>query len=112
MKNFVKMLGLAAVCGGLMASAPAKADTYFRTTDKVILRSYVTAPTTTTSTVTFYKPGTVLPETVTYSELPTTVTTKLVPAPEGDVYVSEGGNVYLINKEKRVVVDGITVYDR
>ncbi len=61
------------------------------------------------STMTFYKPGTVLPSTVTYTELPSTVVTQLPPAPEGEAYVTTDNNVYLVNKQTRTVVDGVTV---
>ena len=61
------------------------------------------------STMTFYKPGTVLPSTVTYTEVPQTLVTQLPAAPEGEIYVSADNNVYLINKQTRTVVDGVTV---
>ena len=105
MKTFVKIAGLAIGCGVLIASVPAKADVYFRDNDRTVLRSYVTTEPTSTSTVTYYAPGTALPETITYSELPTTVTTRLAPPPPGDKYVIVGRTAYLIEPEKRVVID-------
>jgi hypothetical protein len=103
MKHLVKTVSLVALSAGMLSALPAKADVYFRDNDRVVLRSYVT--TTPGQTVTYYTPGTVLPDTVTYNELPTTVTTKLVAPPPGDVYVAIGGNAYLIDRDKRVVVD-------
>ena len=107
MKTFVKIAGLAVSCGVLIASCPARADVYFRDNDRTVLRSYVTTEpaSTTTSTVTYYAPGTALPETITYSELPTTVTTRLAPPPPGDKYVIVGRTAYLIEPKKRVVID-------
>jgi hypothetical protein len=106
MKTFVKIAGLAIGCGVLIASLPARADVYFRDTDRPILRSYVATPApASTGTVTYYAPGTALPETITYSELPTTVTTRLAPPPPGDKYVIVGRTAYLIEPENRVVID-------
>lgn len=107
MKKIATPFALALICAGLLTSVSAKADVYFRDNDRVILKDYVTAP---SEKVTFYTPGTVLPETVTYTELPDTVTTKLSPAPAGDVYVSSGGNVYLIQKDSRKIVDAVQLY--
>jgi len=56
-------------------------------------------------------PGTVLPATVTFTELPTTVTVKLTPPPAGDEYVAVGGNFYLINRDKRLVIDAEKLAD-
>lgn len=116
MKTQTALLSLAVLCASLITSLPAKADTYFRDNDRVILRTYVTTTTTTTptttttttptsQTVTYYTPGTEIPSTVTYTTLPTTVTTKLAPAPQGAEYVLIGGNAYLIDHDKRVVID-------
>ncbi len=107
MKNLATPFALALICAGLLTSISAKADVYFRDPDRVVLRDYVTAP---TERVTFYTPGTILPETVTYTELPTTVTTKLVSPPSGAVYVSSGGNVYLIDKSSRKILDAVSLY--
>jgi hypothetical protein len=107
MKKFATPFALAVICAGLLVSATAKADIYFRDPDRVVLKEYVTAP---TERVTFYAPGTILPETVTYTELPTTVTTRLMSPPEGAVYVSSGGNVYLLDKRKRRVIDAVQLY--
>ena len=102
MKNLLTVLSLAMVLGGLTASLPAKADFYFTDNDRVVLKRVVVAPTD-TKTVTYYTPGTVIPETVTYEELPMTVTSQLTPAPEGDAYVSIGGNVYLIDRDRKII---------
>jgi hypothetical protein len=107
MKNFVRLFALAVIAAGLLASAAAKADVYFRDNDRVVLREYVTAP---SEHVTFYTAGSILPETVTYSELPSTVVEKLSPAPSGATYVSYGGNVYLIDKKKRTIIDAVQLY--
>ncbi len=107
MKKLATPFALALIAAGLLASVSAKADVYFRDPDRVILKDYVTAP---SENVTFYSPGTILPETVTYTELPSTVTTKLVPAPAGATYVSSGGNVYLINKSDRKIIDAVQLY--
>jgi hypothetical protein len=63
------------------------------------------------ATVTYYQPGTVIPSTVTYTALPATVTTRLPAAPSGEMYVTSGSGVYLINPDTRTVVDTIKVYD-
>jgi hypothetical protein len=107
MKKIVTLCALGIIGAGLVTSVSARAEVYFRDTDRVILKDYVTAPSETT---TFYSAGTVLPETVTYTELPATVTTKLVAAPAGDEYVSAGGNVYLIDKSNRKVIDAVQLY--
>lgn len=107
MKKFATPIALALICAGLLTSISAKADIYFRDPDRVVLKEYVTAP---TERVTFYSAGTILPETVTYTELPTTVTTKLATPPEGAVYVSSGGNVYLIEKKSRKIIDAVSIY--
>lgn len=107
MKKIATPIALAVICAGLLVSATAQADIYFRDPDRVVLREYVTAP---AERVTFYAPGTVLPETITYTELPTTVTTRLLSPPSGAVYVSAGGNVYLLDKRNRRVIDAVQLY--
>lgn len=114
--KFLKTIAGVAIIGGTLACAlPANAATtvYFRDTDRTVLRTYVTKPaTTTTETVTtYYEPGTTIPETVTYTSLPTEVTAKLVAPPPGDEYVVIGSNAYLIDTNKRVVIDATRVYD-
>ena len=139
MKLFAKFLGAVAVCtvAGTMA---AHADTVvLQSTDRDVIREWVYdshngCPAGTVmqekqryfglvhpyhnciipkgANVTFYKPGTVIPETVTYSPLPETVTTRLPAPPSGEVYVSSSDNgIYLINPTTRTVVDTINVYD-
>lgn len=101
MKNIAKLLSFAVICGATtLAHVPAKADFYFTDNDRVILRRAVVRP---AENVTVFSPGTVIPETVTYEELPMEVTRQLSPAPDGDLYVSYGGNVYLIDHDRRVV---------
>jgi hypothetical protein len=131
------MLGAAAICGGLMASAPAKAQTItIEDRDRMLLSDWVyinnkgCPPGSTrmkkehflglgkptyrcvvpkNSNVTFYQPGTVLPQTVTYTELPSYIVDALPPPPSGQVYVSADNAVYLIKPETRTVVDSVTV---
>lgn len=116
MKTFTRVIGVAVLAGGLFASLPASAAIYFKDTDREVLRSYVTvspsgsSTTTTKTTTTYYEPGTAIPETVTYSELPTTVVSKLSPPPEGDTYVTVGSNVYLIDHDRKVV-DALRIED-
>ncbi|HTK85600.1 MAG TPA: hypothetical protein VL625_11005 [Patescibacteria group bacterium] len=117
MKTFTRVIGIAVVAGALFAVLPAKADVYFKDTDRDVLKSYVTVTpstgtttTTTKTTTTYYQPGTVIPDTVTYSELPTTVVSKLSPPPEGDTYVTIGSNAYLVDKDRKVV-DAIRLED-
>ena len=107
MKNLATPFALALICAGLLVSVSAKADMYFRDPDRVVLKDYVTAP---GEHVTFYNSGTILPDTVTYSELPETVTTRLSPAPANSVYVSSGGNVYLIDRGSRKILDSVELY--
>jgi hypothetical protein len=121
MKKITGLLSLAIIGCGLVASLPAKADTYFRDRDRVILRHYVTTTTTTTTTtptttptkrtVTYYTPGTVLPDTVTYTELPVDVTTQLMMPPSGGKYIIIEGNAYLLDPEKRLVIDAERLED-
>ena len=108
MKNLLMVLSLGVVLGGLTASFPAKADFYFTDNDRIILKRVVVAPAD-TKTVTYYTPGTVIPETVTYEELPMTISSELTPPPEGDTYVSIGGNVYLIDRDRKII-DGTELY--
>lgn len=116
MRTFTRVIGVAVLAGGLFASLPASAAIYFKDTDREVLRSYVTvspsgtSTTTTQTTTTYYEPGTVLPETVTYTELPTTVVSRLSPPPEGDTYVTIGSNAYLIDRDRKVV-DAIRIVD-
>lgn len=108
MKTTLKTLTLAVIAAGIaFAVTPAAANVYFRTSDTVVLRSYVPAP---KETVTFYATGDLLPETVTYAELPTTVTTKLIAPPAGAFYVSAGGNVYLMERKSRRIIDAVQLY--
>ncbi|HTK84589.1 MAG TPA: hypothetical protein VL625_05830 [Patescibacteria group bacterium] len=113
MRHVKTLLGLAVIGGTLACALPSHAATtvYFRDNDRTVLRSYVTQPTGTTETVTtYYQPGTTIPGTVTYTTLPNEVTAQLAPAPEGDQYVVIGSNAYLIDPDKRVVIDATRVY--
>src|SRR5688572_25504516 len=105
MKASVRLLSLALAGGIMLSSLPAMAEVFFRTEDRAVLHSYVTTVPAAESTVTFFSPGSVLPDTVTYTELPATVTTKLVAPPEGKKIAYIGRNVYLIDPERRMVVD-------
>ena len=107
MKKISKLLTVTLAAGIAMASFSAKAALYFQDNDRVVLRSYVTTLPQSSTTVTYYNPGSVIPETVTYTELPVTVSSKLVAPPQGDKYVVIGRNVYLLNPEKRMIVDAI-----
>ncbi len=102
MNTLAKLLGIAVVCGGIAVSLPAKAEFYFTDNDRLILRRAVVEPSD-YDQVTFYTRGTILPETVHYQVLPLAVTRGLAPAPEGDVYVSYGGNVYLIDRDRKII---------
>jgi hypothetical protein len=117
MKTSVKLLSLAFVGGSLLAAIPADAATYFRDNDRVILRTYSSSSTTTTdsmgntTTTTYYTPGMVIPDTVTFTPLPPTITTKLAPAPDNAEYVIINGNAYLVDREKRIVIDATRLND-
>ena len=107
MKNVSKLIGFAVILGGLAGSIPAKADVYFRDNDREVLRNYVTTTPSPDSTVTFYSTGATLPDTITYTEVPAAVTSRLSPPPAGDEYVTVGRNVYLIDRSNRTVVDAL-----
>ncbi len=111
MGMFKKLLGLALAGGILMSGTPATAAVaYFRTEDRPVLYNYITtAPPS--RAVTFYAPGTVLPGGVAYTELPANVTARLVSPPAGNRIVYIGRNVYLIEPQKRMVVDGVRYED-
>lgn len=136
MKKLTLMLGVAALAGGLTVAAPAaNAETVMFTTqnrtylgdwimetnkgcpagttlvkEKHLLRdpSYRCIAPRGQKTV-FYAPGTVIPQTVTYTELPTTVVEHLPAAPAGQIYVTSDNNIYLLNRENRTVVDAVTI---
>lgn len=136
MKKLTLMLGVAALAGGLtVAASAAQAETVMFTTqnrtylsdwimetnngcpagstlvkEKHLLRdpSYRCIAPRGRKTV-FYAPGTVIPQTVTYTELPSTVVSHLPAAPAGQVYVTSDNNVYLLNRENRTVVDAVTI---
>lgn len=111
MKAFTRVLSLALAGGIMVSSLPAMAEVFFRTEDRTVLHSYITTVPAPDATVTYYTPGTVLPDTVTFTELPATVTTKLVAPPPGNKIAYIGRNVYLIDPEKRVVVDAVRLDD-
>jgi hypothetical protein len=111
MKMIAKLLSLALAGGIIMSGSPAKAAvTYFRSEDRPVLYNYITTIPP-SRTVTFYTPGTALPGDVAYTELPANVTTRLVSPPAGDRIVYIGRNVYLIEPQKRVVVDALKFED-
>lgn len=138
MKNFAKILGAVAVCT-VAGSMVAHADTFvLQNSDRDVIRQWVYesnngCPAGTVmeekermlgmmhpyhyciipkgQTITFYKPGTVIPDTVTYTTLPETVTTRLPTPPAGEVYVTGADHgIYLVKPETRTVVDTINVY--
>jgi hypothetical protein len=97
----------------------------FRPTDRTYLRNYIYAngmycpPGTRPhhrrcvarpGNVVFYRPGTMLPSTVTYSPLPYNVTARLAPAPVGTVYVRANDNIYLINRRDRTIIDAVNLF--
>lgn len=136
MKKLTLMLGVAAIAGGLTVAAPAaNAETVMFTTqnrtylgdwimetnkgcpagttlvkEKHLLRdpSYRCMAPRGQKTV-FYTPGTVIPQTVTYTELPTTVVQQLPTPPAGQIYVTSDNNIYLLNRDNRTVVDAVTI---
>jgi hypothetical protein len=137
MKNFAKIMGAAALCTMIGVSVARAETVVLQDSDRDVIREYVyeshggcPAGTVMTekqrwfglvhpqhncvipkgATVTFYQPGTVIPDTVTYTQLPTTVTTQLPAAPAGAVYVTSGNGVYLIDPTTRRVVDTINIY--
>jgi hypothetical protein len=136
MKKLPLMLGVAALAGGLTVAAPsANAETVvFTQQNRTYLGDWIMetnngCPSGTTlvkekhllrdpsyrciaprgQKTVFYTPGTVIPQTVTYTELPTTVVQQLPPPPSGQVYVTADNNVYLLNRENRTVVDAVTI---
>jgi hypothetical protein len=134
MKKLALMLGTAAI---LAASGAAYADTIvLQDQDRVLLTDYLYinnkgCPAGSTavkrehwmglakptyrcvvpknSNMVVYKPGTALPATVTYTELPKYIVESLPPPPSGEVYVSTDAGVYLINPQTRTVVDSVTI---
>ena len=135
MKKLTLMLGVAAVCGGMMTSAPVRAETYvLQTENRVMLSDWVIAQNRgcpigsvsvkkehllrdpsyrcmvpKTSKMVVYQPGTAIPSTVTYTNLPEEVTLKLPAPPKDQIYVSSDNNVYLIKRDNRTVVESVTV---
>jgi hypothetical protein len=107
MMSPVRLLCAGIICGGLFASAGAWANIYFRDSDRITLRNYIFAP---ADRGILYHPGSPLPENVNYTELPPSITVNLPPPPKGAVYVSSGGNVYLLDRSTRMVVDSLSVY--
>lgn len=134
MSKLAKFLSMAVVAGALVSGA-AQAETVYLTTesrtyvsDWVIAQNNGCPPGTTlvkkehllrndsyrcvaprNAGVVFYKPGTIIPKTVTYTALPTEVVAKLPAPPTGQIYVSANNNVYLLDPESRTVVDGVAV---
>jgi hypothetical protein len=109
MKTHARILSLALVAASLCLGTAAKADIYIRESDHVVLRNYVTAPAP-TETITFYTIGNELPQMTTYAELPTVVTSQLATPPAGAIYVSANGNVYLIDRRTRRILDAVQLY--
>lgn len=133
MSKFALMLGVAAICGGLVTQAKAE-TVYFTSENRAYLSDWVLernggCPAGSTlikrehwlrdpsyrcevlpgQRTVFYRPGTSLPRTVTYTELPSTVVEHLPTAPDGTTYVTSDNNIYLIKPQTRTVVDSVTV---
>lgn len=96
----------------------------FRDSDRIVLKNYITTNSVRCSdrdhrrhcverrtNSVFYHPGMTLPQTVIYRPLPSTVTTRLTPAPEGTVYVHANDDVYLINRKNRAIIDAVDFSD-
>ncbi|HYD17002.1 MAG TPA: hypothetical protein VEF76_00820 [Patescibacteria group bacterium] len=136
MKKLTLMLGVAVLAGGIFVAAPsAQAETVvFTQQNRTYLGDWIMetnkgCPAGTTlvkekhllrdpsyrciapkgSNVMYFKPGQVIPQTVTWQELPTTVVQQLPPPPSGEVYVTDSTNVYLVKPETRTVVDAVTI---
>lgn len=129
MKKLALMLGVAAI----FAAGTASAETYTLTTqhraligdwmvktngcpagstavrEKHLLRDDSIRCVVPKARTVYYKAGATIPQTVTYTELPTTIVSQLPAPPAGEVYVAADGNVYLIKPESRTVVEAITV---
>ena len=138
MKAVVAAAGFAVLYGTLVSSAPARAETVIlQDTDRDVVREYVYVkykgcpPGTVMkkkeryfglvkpyhscipaggANVTVYQPGTIIPQTVTYSELPTTVVSRLPAPPTGATYVTTDTEVYLVNPETRTVVETVNLW--
>ena len=98
----------------------------FRDSDRVFLKRYINSNSMYCATtgarlsrhrcverpasVVFYRPGTVLPQTVYYTPLPAAVTARLAPAPAGTVYVRADDNIYLVNRRDRTIVDAVDLF--
>ncbi len=67
-------------------------------------------PMPTTRTITYYEPGSRLPDTVHYEVMPTTVTTRLMTPPDGAIYVTADDNLYLINPRDKEILDSLNVF--
>lgn len=139
MKILAATLGLAVLCGALVQSGPVRAETVIlqdqhrdvirewiyvnnkgcppgtrlKKTQRYfgLVKPYRNCVPDPAAKVTWYRPGTVLPTTVTYTELPGTVVSRLPPPPPGRTYVTTENSVYLINPETRTVVDTVTLYE-
>lgn len=133
MKNVTNSMKCLVLAGCIFAAAPAFADTttttvttrnvVIRDIDRPVITEYVqthrtycpagTVPThgecLLPSKVIVYQRGEVIPDTVHYEVLPTTVTTRLAPPPEGATYVAADGNVYVVDAKSRAVIDSMLV---
>ena len=94
----------------------------FRDSDRVFLKHYINTNSVYCVTnarlhrqrcverpanVVFYRPGTILPETVYYTPLPPAVTARLAPAPAGTMYVRSNDSIYLVNRRDRAILDAV-----
>jgi hypothetical protein len=138
MKTVATVAGFAVLCGLLASALPARAETVIlQDNDRDILREYVYVnykgcPPGThmkkktryfglvkpyhscvpdkNASITVYQPGTIIPQTVTYTELPSTVISRLPAAPSGATYVTTDTGVYLVNPQTRTVVERVDLW--
>lgn len=100
-------------------------EVYFDDDDRAVIRGYISrhryfCPFGTVphpdgcaeppANVVFYRPGEVLPQTVTYTELPSYVVANLAPPPPGAIYVRAGDDVYLMSERDRTILDAINLF--
>jgi len=136
MKTIHKALTCAVLLGALAGAAPAayaetttttvtRTERTFSTdSDRPVITEYVqthrtlcpagTIPTrgecfVPGNKVVVYQRGEIIPETVHYEMLPTAITTRLTPLPEGETYVAADGSVYVMDAKTRAVLDALTV---
>lgn len=138
MKTIATALGLAILYVALVSSVPARTETIvLQDQDRDVIREWVYVnhkgcpPGTmmkktqryfglvkpyhncipsSDAKVIIYQPGATIPSTVTYTELPTTVVSKLPAPPEGETYVTTDTGVYVVNPQTRTVVETVNLW--